>query len=552
MVKTLKIKIINGTQEIKTVPLNTKINNLIPDDIKNKDEIVGAKVNNEITSLSYKLKVNASLQFITKANPFGMEIYRRSLAFVLAKVFSELFSKNTLKIRNSLGPGYYFDTESKLTKDEIAKLEVNMHKLIESNKTIHREKISYNDAIEYATNKKRDDILLLLNSMNMSKLSVYRCDNFFQVFDGPLVLSTGMLKLFKIIPYHDGFILQFPRKSAPHVVAEFKPQEKIFEVHEEYTKWGKVLQVDNVGALNKIITSGDIDNFIQIVESLFAMKLANIAKQIYDKKNEVRLITIAGPSSAGKTTSTKKLSINLRALGLKPFMISVDDYFVDRDKTPLTADGKPDFENINALNIELFNKHLMQLLNRESIHLCKYDFITGKSGFRKELSCLQDDQIILIEGIHCLNDKLTEKIPAKNKFKIYISALSQMNIDDNNRIPTTDVRIIRRIVRDYKFRGHSAKRTLQMWSLVRKGEEKYIFPFQNNADAYFNSALDYELAVLRPYAEPILMQIKPNDEEYGEALRLLRFLRYFLFIPERNIPNSSILREFIGGSIFNY
>jgi len=295
-----------------------------------------------------------------------------------------------------------------------------------------------------------------------------------------------------------------------------------------------------------------IDNFIQVCEAFQTRKIISLADDVYRRREDVRLITIAGPSSSGKTTFSKRLSIELQTLGFKPFTISIDNYFVDRDKTPLDEDGKLDYESLEALNIDMLNENLKDLLDGKKIHLPSYNFFTGKSGLREEEVSIKEDEIVVIEGIHCLNDKLTYIIPHSKKYKIYISALAQMNIDDNNRIPTTDNRIIRRMVRDYKYRGHSAKKTFQMWDSVRRGEEKHIFPFQNNADGFFNSALDYELAVLRGYAEPILRQIKPFDEEYSEAIRLLRFLSYFQIVPVKSVPTTSILREFVGGSFFDY
>jgi len=427
-----------------------------------------------------------------------------------------------------------------------------MLKEIEKDKPIIRDKIGYEEAIQYFKNSKREDKVKLLESLNMSKLSIYKCDDFFEVFDGPLAPRTGLLNVFDIIYYPPGFILQFPKRAQPNKVTQFTEQRKIFEIYREAKNRGKILKVDNVGSLNEIIRNNEIDNFIQIAEELQTREIIKISDTITSLKHRVRLITIAGPSSSGKTTFSKKLSLMLETNGIKPFTISIDNYFVDRENTPKDEQGKPDYESIDALNIELLNKHLIKLMKGEKVRLATYDFITGKSSLSKNEVQLKDNQMIIIEGIHCLNDNLTPFIPKEEKFKIYVSALTQMNIDDNNRIPTTDNRLLRRIVRDYKYRGHSAKKTLQMWPSVRNGEEKYIFPFQNDADGYFNSSLDYELAVLKPYVEPILMQIKPYDEEYAEAIRLLKFLNYFLSVPSKNVPSTSILREFIGGSFFDY
>ncbi|MCK4797654.1 MAG: nucleoside kinase, partial [Spirochaetes bacterium] len=427
-----------------------------------------------------------------------------------------------------------------------------MKKEVKKNKEINREKISYIDALDHFKKNGRKDKYKLLSGLNMSKLSIYRCDDFFQVVDLPLVNRTGVLNKFELIYYAPGFILQFPKKTAPDEIAPFIEQRRIFEVYKEYKEWGKILKVDNVGSLNKIVSDNQINNFIQVVEALHTKKIIHIADEIYKRRKEVRLVCIAGPSSSGKTTFSKRLSIQLQTLGLRPVTISVDNYFIDREKTPLDEKGKPNYESIDAINIELFNEHLRCLLRNEQIKLPFYNFFTGKSTISNKTVSIGKNEIIVIEGIHCLNEKLTYIVPKPKKYKIYISVLTQMNIDDNNRIRTTDNRLIRRIVRDYKFRGHSAIKTLRMWPSVRRGEEKYIFPFQNDADGYFSSALDYELALLRSYAEPLLTQIKPYDEEYAKAVRLLKFLSYFIMIQSKYVPTTSLIREFIGGSFFRY
>jgi len=553
MKNKLKVTLNNGGSKKVYLPDGTSISELLKEIDGSEEEFIAAKVNNEITSLSYKLHVNSNVEFISKTNYLGMEVYRRSLSFLLEKVVKRIFPERRLIIGHSLGPGYYFDLEGeKLTAVDVDKIEKEMHREVEQNLDITRERISYEDALEYFKKSKRTDKYTLISSLNMPRFAVYRCDDFFQVIDLPLVNRTGVLSVFKLIHYPPGFILQFPKKSSPDVPAPLIEQKRIFEVYQEYKKWGKILKVDNVGGLNKIISDSGIKNFIQISEALHASKITSLANEIFAKKDEVKLICIAGPSSSGKTTFSKRLSIQLQMLGFKPVTISVDNYFIDRDKTPLGEDGKPDYETVDAINIEQFNNDLDKLIKGEKIRLPVYDFLSGKSSLRGEHFSINSDDIIIIEGIHCLNEKLTHVIPKSKKYKIYISVLTQMNIDDSNRIPTTDNRIIRRMVRDYKYRGHSALKTLQMWPSVRKGEEKYIFPFQNDADGYFNSALDYELALLRPFAEPLLMQIKPYDVEYAEAARLLKFLSYFLTVQSRDVPPTSLLREFIGGSFFNY
>ncbi|MBN2546865.1 MAG: nucleoside kinase [Spirochaetes bacterium] len=553
MKNKLKVTLNNGAFKSLYLAAGTTVSELLKEIDGSEEEFIAAKVNNEVTSLSYKIHVNSDVEFLTKTNYLGMEVYRRSLSFLLEKVVKRIFPERRLLIGHSLGPGYYFDLEGeKLTENDVNKIEKEMMREVKEDIDITREKISYEDALEYFKKTNRMDKYTLISSLNMPKFAIYRCDDFFQVVDLPLVNRTGVLAVFKLIYYPPGFILQFPKKSSPNIPAELNEQKRIFEVYQEYKKWGKILKVDNVGGLNKIITDSGIKNFIQISEALHASKITSLANEIYAKKDEVKLICIAGPSSSGKTTFSKRLSIQLQVLGFKPVTISVDNYFIERDKTPLGEDGKPDYETIDAINIDQFNHDLDKLINGKKIKLPTYNFLTGKSLLSKNFFSINKDDIIIIEGIHCLNERLTHVIPKSKKYKIYISVLTQMNIDDNNRIPTTDNRIIRRMVRDFKYRGHSALKTLQMWPAVRKGEEKYIFPFQNDADGYFNSALDYELALLRPFAEPLLMQIKPFNVEYAEAARLLRFLSYFLTIQSRDVPPTSLLREFIGGSFFNY
>ncbi len=552
MKKKINIFLKNDLNKTLSIPEGTIIQDLL-EYLKDKDNYIAATVNNETTSLSYQLKVNGTVEFIDKSSPVGMEVYRRSLSFLLEMVTVKLFSDRELVIGHSLGPGYYFDLlGKKISQEDVWLIEDEMKKEVKEDKPIYRENISYQEALEHFKKSGRIDKYKLISGLNMSKLSIYRCDEFFQVFDLPLVNRTGILGVFKIIYYPPGFILQFPKKSNPEAVSSFNEQKNIFKVYQEYKNWGKILNVGNVGLLNEKISSNEISNFIQIAEALHTRKIINLADEIYSRKNNVRLVCIAGPSSSGKTTFTKRLAIQLGALGIKPLTISVDDYFIERDKTPLDEEGKPNYETIDAINIELFNEHLKDLLAGKEIRLPKYNFFTGRSTLSDEKFSINKDEIILIEGIHCLNEKLTYNVPKINKYKIYISVLTQMNIDNNNRIPTTDNRVIRRIVRDNKYRGNSALKTLQTWSSVRKGEEEYIFPFQNDADGYFNSALDYELALLRPYVEPLLLQIKPHHKEYAEAVRLLRFLSYFLIIQDKYVPSNSIIREFIGGSYFSY
>ncbi len=545
---SITLKNYNKTIEI---PSGTKIFSLLkPED---DGAFITARVNNAITSLSYSLKVKSTVEFITPDSHEGMEVYRRSLSFLLAKSTSVLFPESNLVIRHSLGPGYYYELDNHIVTDQdISDIKKQITGEIQANKPISRGKISHAQAIEILRKNNADDKIKLIETLNNPVLVYYKCDDYFEILDAPLASKTGILTVFELIKYGNGFILQFPKRSNMKTPAPFIEQKKIFEVYQKYKELGKALNADNVGSLNKIISTKHIKEFIQVEEALQEGQIIRLATDILNKSDKIKIITIAGPSSSGKTTFSKRLELQLKAHGLKPKTISVDNYFVDRNKTPLDSDGKYDYESLDALNLNLFNEHIDILLNGKEINLPRYDFISGLSVPSDNAMKLAHNEIIIIEGIHCLNEKLTYSIARDNKYKIYISALTQMNIDNINRIPTTDNRVLRRLVRDYRYRGHSAIKTLQMWPSVRKGEEKNIFPFQNDADGYFNSALDYELSILKSYAEPILLQVSPDDHEYGEARRLLRFLSYFLSVPADYVPPTSLLREFIGGSFFSY
>ncbi len=552
MEQKIEVYIKNGLEKKTTADPGCKVS-IFLNELPDKNEIIAARVNNETTSLSYKIKVNSTIEFLTIKDNDGMEIYRRTLSFLLEKAICKLFPGRKLVIGHSLGPGYYFDLQGdEITADDVKLIENEMIEEIKADKEILREKISYVDALEYFKKNNREDKYRLISTLNMPQLSIYKCDDFFEMFDLPLANRTGILNVFKLIYYPPGFILQFPKRFNIKETAPFTEQKKIFEVYQKNKRIGKTLNIDNVGGLNQIILNNQLNNLILIEEALHSKMIISLANEVYKRKNETRLVCIAGPSSSGKTTFSKRFDIQLKALGLNPVTISVDNYFVDRDKTIKDENGNPDYESINAINLELFNDHLKKLLNGGKINLPVYNFITGKSIVSDEEMSINKNDIIIIEGIHCLNEKLTYSVSKSSKYKIYVSVLTQMNIDNNNRLPTTDNRIIRRIVRDFKYRGHSALKTIKMWPSVRRGEEDYIFPFQNNADGYFNSALDYELSILRPYAEPLLMQVKPYDEEFAVSHRLMRFLSYFLPTQSKDVPSTSILREFIGGSSFRY
>ncbi|MFQ3619478.1 MAG: nucleoside kinase [Spirochaetales bacterium] len=539
------------------VPYGTPVGTLLGHFCQELEEcpVVACFVNNELTSLSYKLKFNALVRPVTLDSPAGVTIYRRSLCFLLTVAARELYPGNPLTIGISLSDGYfyYFLGKDTISPNELAALRNRMMEIIALNVPIRRTVMSYHDALQYFTQNDQDATAELLETRNEMKIPVHECRNFLDLAHIPLVPSTGYLRHFILQPYESGFILRFPKPGKdPSQFEEFKDSPLLFSIYKEYKTWGKILNVATVGQLNKITASDQIVEFIRVAEALHNKKIAQIADRIAQQRNNLKVILIAGPSSSGKTTFTKKLSIELRVLGFLPVMVSLDDYFLPRDRTPRDEHGNYDFEALEAIDVPLLNQHLIQLFEGKEVEIPEFDF---KSGSRKKGGRplkIPENGILLMEGIHGLNDRLTPQIDGSLKFKIYVSALTQLNIDEHTRIPTTDNRLIRRIVRDYQFRGHTAYQTLTMWPSVRRGEDRNIFPFQESADAAFNSALDYELGVLKPIAEPILKAVKPHHEVYSEAIRLLSFLNNFLPIPAKYVPETSILREFIGDSGFKY
>ena len=517
--------------------------------------LAAVKVNNEIMPLSARLDVNARLEPVLLDSPEGTALYRCSLAFLLAVAANELFHDRSLYIGHSLGCSFYYTflEGNKPEKEEIEELQKLMKKLVVENMPINCSYMAYAEAMETFIKNNQKDTALLLNERSESKVMVNECGGFVDLYISPLVNRTGLLEAFELMPYKDGFLLRFPALGGGSHVAPFKDSPKIFSVYNEYKKWGRIVGVHSVGRLNQLISDRTIKDYIHIAEAFQEKKLGEIAEQIYERKNDVKAILIAGPTSSGKTTSAKRLSIALKVMGIEPIAIGLDNYYVGTDKTPLDENGEPDFECLEALDIPYLNQQLLSLLAGEEVTLPVYDFKKGQrreEGGRKIR--LERRNMLIIEGIHGLNDGLTPQIKKETKFKIYVSALTQLNLDDHNRIPTSDNRLLRRMVRDNQFRGASALRTFQMWPSVQRGERRHIFPFQNSADVAFNTALDYELAVLKFYAEPLLRTIKPGMTEYSEAARLLSFLGNFAPIPSQYVPGTSILREFIGDSEFKY
>lgn len=520
--------------------------------VKSKYPIIALRANNIIKELNDELEENCSLKFIDLANSDGMRLYQRGLCFVLVRAAKEVYPDSKVRIRHSLGKGLYCEIENTrpILKDDIKRIEANMRFIIEKDEPFVKEKMSKTDAIALFEKEGMPEKARLLKNLNREFWFIYYCGWLFDYFYGYMPPSTGVLKNFELMYYPPGVVLRFPEPSNPDVLPDFVDSPKLTHVFHEYKQWGELLGVPDVGALNEIISSGEINDLIRVAEALHEKKIAQIADLITENIKRLRIVLIAGPSSSGKTTFAQRLAVQLRVNGLKPVAISLDDYFVDREHTPLDEDGKPDFENIDALDLNLFNDNMHRLIFGEEVELPRFDFTTGTRKENGKKLKITPEHLLVVEGIHGLNERLTESIARSNKYKIYVSALTQINLDEHNRIPTTDSRLIRRIVRDYQFRAHNALATIRQWPMVRRGEEKNIFPFQEEADVMFNSALIYELAVLRDFAVPQLLQIDQSLPEFAEARRLLAFLDCFLPVGTDEIPTNSILREFIGATCF--
>jgi uridine kinase len=516
-------------------------------------KIIAAKVDNDIKELTYQLNRNCNVEFIDLTTDDGMRIYRRTLSFILVKAVNDLFPDRKVIINHSISKGLYFEIEGddEITAAEVQQVKERMKELVEAKIPFVKQTIPIEEARDMFRKMGRIDKLRLIENRQKPYVTIYSCDDYEGYFYGYMAPNTGYTELFDLVHYPPGVILLFPHKEKPNELPKFKEQNKLFNIFSENRKWGKILEVESVSALNNVIKEGKIQDLIRVSEALHEKKIAQIADMIISGEHKKKVVLIAGPSSSGKTTFSNRLAIQLRVNGVKPIIIALDDYFVDRDKTPKDENGEQDFEALEAIDIELFNEHLIKMLNGVEIEVPIYNFILGKREPVGRVIKPSENHVLVIEGIHALNEKLTASISRDDKFKIYISAITSMNIDDHNRIPTTDTRLLRRIVRDHKFRGSSAIDTIKRWDSVRRGEEKNIFPFQEEADVMLNSSLRYEHGVMKIFAEPLLIQIDRTNPEYSEAKRLLEFLSYFLPIAEiHEIPNNSILREFIGGSCF--
>lgn len=515
-------------------------------------DILIAKVNNNLTELNEMLYKDVNLDFLTLESYEARRIYVRSLTFVLIRAAKEIFKDASVTIEHSISKGIYGEIKKtpELSVEDIALIEKRMREIITEDIPFEKETMPLDRAKEVFSKCGMKDKLRLFKYWDEEMVDIAKCGDFYGYFYGKMVPSTGYLKKFELIFYNPGFLLRHPDTYCPRSIPKFKEQRGLFEVFREAEEWADILDVGDVGALNDKIVAGEMGEIIRISEALHEKKIAYIADMISRRKDNVKLVLIAGPSSSGKTTFSKRLSIQLRVNGLKPYAISLDDYFVNREDTPRDELGEYDFESIYALDLNLLNDHLNMLMAGEEVELPTFNFKTGKREYNGNRLKLTEDMILIAEGIHGLNEILTRDIKPENKFKIYVSALTQLNIDNHNRIPTTDVRILRRIVRDYRTRGKDAETTLLGWPSLRRGEDKSIFPFQEESDIMFNSTLVYELGALKKFAEPLLKQINCTSRAYSEATRLLMFLKYFNQVCLDEIPNNSIIREFIGGSCF--
>lgn len=517
--------------------------------------VILVMVNGKLKELHKRLKRDCRLELITTKDSIGHETYKRSVCMLLLKAIYDVAGKDNVDhvvIHYSVGAGYYYTMKGSTVLNQrfLDQVKMRMQELAEANIPIEKRSVSTDEAISLFHRHRMYDKEQLFRYRRGSRVNLYRIGNFEDYYYGYMASHTGYLRYFDLMLYDEGFVLQLPEREKPDTVPPFVSEEKIFNVQKESQEWGEKLNISCVGDLNDRITKEGIRSILLVQEALQEAKLSNIARRIREEGNK-KFIMIAGPSSSGKTTFSHRLSIQLMAHGMKPHPIAVDNYFVNRENTPLDEFGEKNYECLEAIDVEQFNQDMLALLKGERVELPVYNFKTGKREYRGDFLQLGREDVLVIEGIHGLNDRLSYALPMENKFKIYISALTQLNIDEHNRIPTTDGRLIRRIVRDARTRGISAKETIARWPSVRRGEEANIFPFQEQADVMFNSALVYELACLKLYAEPLLFGIEKSEPEYIEAKRLLKFFDYFVAVPSEEVPNNSILREFVGGSCFD-
>ena len=522
-------------------------------DLKMTHGPVSARVNNKVEGMHYRVYNSKDVEFLDMNSASGSRAYTRTLFFVLCKAVQDIYPNTDVVIDIPVSNGFYVDIRlgRPVVDEDVNILRRRMQEIIDSKMPIRRFTVPTEEAIALFQEKGDVEKVKLLRTSGSIYTTYYKIGEYVDYYYGTLLTNTSQLYLFGLEKYYDGMLLRIPSVSNPDELGEMTRQDKMFDIFKEHHRWQEILGIRTVGDFNQAIDAGHATDIINISEALQEKKLAKIAEEIASRKG-VKLVLLAGPSSSGKTTSCKRLSIQLAVNGLKPLQISLDDYFVDRDKTPKDENGEFDFESIYALNLDLLNEQFNALFRGEEVELPKYDFPSGKSVKSGKMLKLEPNNVLVVEGIHALNPELTAHVPEEQIFRVYASALTTILLDNHNYIPTTDNRLLRRIIRDYKYRGVSAQETIRRWPSVRSGENKWIFPFQENADAMLNTAMLYELSVLKMQAEPLLQQVPENCEEFAEAYRLLKFLKYFKGIPYNNLPPTSLLREFLGGSSFHY
>lgn len=543
---------------IKNIPIGSSLLDIYNDfNLNMPYGVVSAKVNNRTEGLNFKVYNNKDVEFLDVRDPSGMRTYVRSLCFVLCKAVEEIFPEGRILLEHPISKGYFCNLKigRPIALEDVSRIKQRMTEIIAADIPYHRIECHTTEAVRLFSERNMMDKVKLLETSGSLYTYYYTLGDTIDYYYGSLLPSTGFIKLFDIVKYYDGVLLRIPNKKNPLVLEEVIKQEKMLEVFKEYLRWLDIVGLSNVGDFNVACNEGFATDLINVSEALQEKKISHIADDIYNRGengNRVKIVLISGPSSSGKTTFSKRLSIQLMANGLKPFPISLDNYFVNREDTPKDEKGNYDYESLYALDLNFFNEQLQALLRGEEVELPRFNFMTGRREFQGDKLKIEQNTILILEGIHALNPELTPQIPAANKYKVYVSALTTMSLDDHNWIPTTDNRLLRRIIRDFNYRGYSAQETISRWASVRAGEDKWIFPYQENADAMFNSALLFEFAVLRRYAEPILNGVPRNCPEYAEAYRLLKFIKYFVPVQDNEIPPTSLLREFLGGSSFRY
>ena len=553
MKPTIQIRCKNNGQTL-TAPIGSTLSEVFHNaGIDMKYGPICAKVNNKVEGMHYRIYHNKDVEFLDMTSGSGSRNYTRSLFFVLCKAVHDLYPQSKVVIDIPVSKGYYVDLTigHEVTDSDVARIRQRMQQIIDAKMPIRRFEVPTEDAVKMFEEKGDKAKSKLLRSAGSLYTTYYQIDDYVDYYYGSLLTNTSKIYLFGLEKYFNGLLLRIPDLKDPGVLPQMTRQDKMFEIFREHHRWQEIMGLRTVGDFNEMVKKGQATNLINVSEALQEKKLTEIADEIASRK-DVKLVLLAGPSSSGKTTTCKRLSIQLLANGIKPLQISLDDYFVDREHTPKDDKGEYDYESIYALNLKLINDQFNALFRGEEIELPKYNFQTGRSEKSGKKLRMQPNNVLVVEGIHALNPELTAQIPEAQKFRVYVSALTTILLDDHNYIPTTDNRLLRRIIRDYKYRGVNAQETIHRWPSVRAGENKWIFPYQENADVMFNSAMLFELAVIKQQAEPLLEQVPENCEEYSEAYRLRKFLKYFQPIPNRDIPPTSLLREFLGGSSFKY